>query len=124
MTTNIKSAAEEIENKVREINKKQELLKDYISQLSSVAAIDEQIKELQEERKALVAADEECVALQEEIKALAKEFGQAAKFAAKNTSFKPAVVKAFFKAKVESEEKVEVVKKKGADFSFLQSQVQ
>lgn len=99
MTTNIKSAAEEIENKVREINKKQELLKDYISQLSSVA-------------------------LQEEIKALAKEFGQAAKFAAKNTSFKPAVVKAFFKAKVESEEKVEVVKKKGTDFSFLQSQVQ
>ena len=120
MTTNIKSAAEEIENKVREINKKQELLKDYISQLSSVASIDEQIKELQD----LVAADEECVALQEEIKALAKEFGQAAKFAAKNTSFKPAVVKAFFKAKVESEEKVEVVKKKGADFSFLQSQVQ
>lgn len=123
MTTNIKSAAQEIEAKVREINKKQELLKDYISQLTSVESIDSQIKELQEQRKAVIAADVECAALQEEIKALNKELTQAAKFAAKNTSFKPAVVKAFFKAKAESEEKVEGVKKKGADFSFLQSEV-
>ena len=123
MTTNIKSAANEIESKVRVINPKQELLKDYIEQLESVQTIDEQIKELQEQRKAVVAADVECAALTEEVKALSKELTQAAKFAAKDTSFKPAVVKAFFKAKVESDDKVEAVKKKGADFTFLASEV-
>lgn len=123
MTTNIKSAAQEIQFKVETINKKKELLKEYIEMLSDIETIDAEIAELKEKRKAVIAADVECVGLQEEIKALGKELNQAAKFAAKNTSFKPAVVTAFFKAKVASEEKVDAVKKKGADFAFLQSEV-
>jgi DNA repair exonuclease SbcCD ATPase subunit len=111
---------DDLKQRALEINKKQELLKDYIAQLESAQAIDAEIKELQEKRKAVIAADTEIFALTNEIKELSKEFGKAAKTVSKGFSFKPAVTKAYVKAAIKSDEAVVAVKVKGAAFSFLE----
>ena len=112
---------DDLKDRALDINKKQELLKDYIAQLEAVQAIDAEIKELQEKRKAVIAADTEIFALTNEIKELSKEFGKAAKTVSKDFSFKPAVTKAYVKAAIKSSEAVEVVKEKGNAFAFLDS---
>ena len=116
------STFEDLKSRVAEINKKQELMKDYIAQLEAVQEIDAQIKELQEKRKAVIAADVEIFALDKEIKELSKEFGKAAKAVSKGFSFKPAITKQYVKAAVKSDEKVNEVKVKGDAFKFLDNQ--
>jgi len=112
---------DDLKQRALEINKKQELLKDYIAQLEAVQAIDAEIKELQEKRKAVIAADTEIFALTNEIKELSKEFGKAAKTVSKGFSFKPAVTKQYVKAAIKSDAAVAVVKEKGNAFAFLDS---
>ena len=115
------SVFQDLKQRQSEINKKQELLKDYVSQLESVKDIDEQIKELKEQRKAVIAADTEISSLTQEIKDLTKELGKAAKVVSKGFSFKPAVTTAYVKAVVKSDEAVAAVKVKGDAFKFLDS---
>lgn len=115
------SVFQDLKQRQSNINKKKELLKDYIAQLDSVKDIDEQIKELKEQRKAVIAADTEIKALTDEIKELTKEFGKAAKVVSKGFSFKPAVTKSYVKAAVKGDEAVDVVKVKGDAFKFLDS---
>jgi len=110
---------DDLKQRALEINKKQELVKDYIAQLEAVQAIDAEIKELQEKRKAVIAADTEIFALTNEIKELSKEFGKATKTVSKDFSFKPAVTKAYVKASIKSDEVVQAVKDKGDAFKFL-----
>ena len=116
-----KDVANEVESKAKELAHKQELLKDFSEHIEKVQVLKEDIKAINEEIKALIAADEECAVLIEEIKAIGKELSQAAKVAAKNTSFKPAVVKAFFKTKVKNDEAVGKVVEKGTEFKTLES---
>jgi len=110
---------DDLKQRALEINKKQELVKDYIAQLEAVQAIDVEIKELQEKRKAVIAADTEIFALTNEIKELSKEFGKAAKTVSKGFSFKPAVTKQYVKAAIKNDEAVQAVKEKGNAFAFL-----
>jgi chromosome segregation ATPase len=116
-----KESAAEVERISREIAHQEELLKDFAERIEAVQTLKEKIKDINEEIKALVAADEECFAISEQIKSLKKELSQAAKVVAKNTSFKPAVVKGFFKAKVKGEEAIQKVVEKGSDFNTIES---
>jgi len=123
MSTKLQLASQDLKDRVSTINKKQELLKEYIAQLESLEDIDAQIKELQEQKKAIISADLECHTLETEIKELSKELTAAIKAATKETSVKPAIAKAFIKAKVKSDEDVAKVKDKGQAFSFLDTQI-
>jgi len=123
MTTALKAAAQDLKDRTSTILKKQELLKDLAAQIEAVQEIDEEIKELQEKRKAAILADVECYALNEEIKALNKELTKAVKTATKGVTFKPAITKAFIKAKVKSDEEVAKVKDKGHAFAFLDNNI-
>jgi hypothetical protein len=112
---------DDLKQRAVELNKKQELLKDYIAQLEAVQAIDAEIKELQEQRKATIAANTEIFALTNEIKEKSKEFGKAAKSVSKDFSFKAAVTKQYVKAAIKNDEAVQAVKVKGDAFKFLDS---
>lgn len=122
MTNKLKESAPEIELIARTIQSKKDLLKDYISQLDAVKAIDVEIKELNAKKAAIVASDVECFTLKDEIKGLSKDFSKAVKVATKELSFKPAVAKAYFAAKVVSVKKIDDVKAKGNNFSFLDNE--
>lgn len=115
-----KEISNEVMTIARTISKKKELLKDFAARIEAVQDVEAEIKELNEKKKALINADVECFALQEEIKALGKELTVAAKKAAQNTSFKPAVVKAYFTTAAKSEEAVEKVKDKGDAFKTIE----
>lgn len=116
-----KESAAEVERISREIAHQEELLKDFAERIEGVVEARQQIKEMNESIKEYIAADEECFAISEKIKAMKKELSQAAKVVAKNTSFKPAVVKGFFKAKVKGEEAVKKIVEKGSDFNTIES---
>jgi len=122
MTNKLKIAAPEIELIARTIQSKKNLLKDYISQLDAVKEIDAEIKELNAKKAAIVASDVECFSLKNEIKERSKEFSKAVKQATKELSFKPAIAKAYFAAKVVSVKKVDDIKSKGNNFTFLDNE--
>ena len=122
MTNKLKENATEIESIARVIQAKKTLLKDYIAQLDAVKVIDAEIKELNAKKAAIVAADVECFALKDEIKGLSKDFSKACKVATKELSFKAAVAKAYFAAKAVSIKRVDDVKAKGNNFSFLDNE--
>lgn len=123
MTSKLKEAAPEIELIARTIQSKKELLKDYIAQLEAVKEIDAEIKILNEKKAAIIAADEECFAIKQELKARGKELSQACRKVTKELSFKPSVTKAYFAAKVVSTKKINDIKVKGNNFSFLDNEV-
>lgn len=108
----------EISPRIREINKKKELLKDFKESDETALELAEAIKEAQATLKKYLAEEDRPKELQDEIKAQALELKLAIKAASRVSKHKPAELKAFFTARVK-EDGVKKVIVKGDKFEAL-----
>ena len=120
MSHQIKIAAQELKDLVKQIAYKDELLKDIKASNEKVQKLQNLIKESQDEIKALLAANIDYFTIEQEKKELVKELNEGAKKAVQGTGFKKAELTAFMKADIKGAS-IKVVEK-GQLFSTLMNQ--
>jgi len=118
-TTTLVEYSRELMPKFRTLAKKNEILKEWAAEDTTVLEYKVQIKALQDEMKAYIEETES--ELVREIKDLSTDIGLACKAAAKGSDYEAKDLKAYFKKR--SEDKVEEVVQKGVLFCELEQEL-